>query len=249
MLEAASTQNEVRSQIKEYAARTERLERHRALLMGKERELEEREQERRQESDKSRAELQGQVRTLRQELSALKDQHAEMDASYRDLEHSETQAAATAKAQFGRTAALEKELERARQETAAKVAEIADEREQRRMLEAEIEKLQAEERESANAEVVKEELHHESVKTTLRKLILMERSFAGQVAHLRTLEKENGKLVRKLDTYEKQHANVEILKEANKTLEKKLRGLDDLRKQTAAAEAEAKDLKREKREW
>ena len=100
MLEAASTQNEVRSQIKEYAARTERLERHRALLMGKERELEEREQERRQESDKSRAELQGQVRTLRQELSALKDQHAEMDASYRDLEHSETQAAATAKAQF-----------------------------------------------------------------------------------------------------------------------------------------------------
>ena len=58
MLEAASTQNEVRSQIKEYAARTERLERHRALLMGKERELEEREQERRQESDKSRAELQ-----------------------------------------------------------------------------------------------------------------------------------------------------------------------------------------------
>ena len=117
------------------------------------------------------------------------------------------------------------------------------------MLEAEIEKLQAEERESANAEVVKEELHRESVKTTLRKLILMERSFAGQVAHLRTLEKENGKLVRKLDTYEKQHANVEILKEANKTLEKKLRGLDDLRKQTAAAEAEAKDLKREKREW
>lgn len=55
--------------------------------------------------------------------------------------------------------------------------------------------------------------------------------------------------MRKLDTYEKQHANVEVLKEANKALEKKLRGLDDLRKQAAASETEAEDLKREKREW
>jgi FtsZ-binding cell division protein ZapB len=52
-----------------------------------------------------------------------------------------------------------------------------------------------------------------------------------------------------LDTYEKQHANIEVLKESNKALEKRLSAMDDLRKQSAIAQAEADDLKREKREW
>jgi mitotic spindle assembly checkpoint protein MAD1 len=71
----------------------------------------------------------------------------------------------------------------------------------------------------------------------------------GQVSHLRTLEKENGKLARKLDTYERQHANVEVLKEANKALEKKVRGMDEMRKQVAAQEAEVEALRREKSDW
>lgn len=71
----------------------------------------------------------------------------------------------------------------------------------------------------------------------------------GQVNHLRALEKDNQKLVRRVETYEQQHANVEILKESNKTLEKKLRGMADLRQRIAAAEIEAEDLKREKKEW
>lgn len=71
----------------------------------------------------------------------------------------------------------------------------------------------------------------------------------GQVSHLRTLEKENGKLTRKLETYERQHANVDVLKEANKTLEKKVRGMDELRQQIATQDAEMDALRREKKDW
>lgn len=71
----------------------------------------------------------------------------------------------------------------------------------------------------------------------------------GQVTHLRALEKENGKLQRRVDTYERQHANVEILKEQNKALEKRVHGLDELRAKMAAQEAELKSLQREKSDW
>lgn len=69
------------------------------------------------------------------------------------------------------------------------------------------------------------------------------------MATLRTLEKENGKLTRELQTYKNQHANVEVLKEAKKSLEGKLRGMDELRARCAAKEHEVDDLEREKREW
>ena len=72
---------------------------------------------------------------------------------------------------------------------------------------------------------------------------------SGQVAHLRALEKENGKLRRNLDTFEKQHANLEVLRESNKALEKKVRGVDALRHQAATLESELDAMKREKREW
>ena len=69
------------------------------------------------------------------------------------------------------------------------------------------------------------------------------------MSHLKALEKDNGKLKRKLETYERQHANVEVLKETNRSLENKLKGLDDLRKQLAAQAIEMDSLRRERSEW
>jgi len=63
------------------------------------------------------------------------------------------------------------------------------------------------------------------------------------------LEKDNNKLKRKLETYERQHANVEVLKEANRSLENKLKGLDELRQNLAAQALEMDSLKRERNEW
>lgn len=72
---------------------------------------------------------------------------------------------------------------------------------------------------------------------------------AGQVSHLKALEKDNSKLKRKLETYERQHANVEVLKEANRSLENKVKGIDELRQQLAAQALEMDSLKRERNEW
>lgn len=54
---------------------------------------------------------------------------------------------------------------------------------------------------------------------------------------------------RKLETYERQHANAEVLKEENRSLEIKLKGLEDLRQQLAAQRIEMDSLKRERNEW
>ena len=69
------------------------------------------------------------------------------------------------------------------------------------------------------------------------------------MSHLRALEKDNSKLRRSLETFETQHTNLEVLKEANKTLEKKARSVDSLRQHSAALEADLEAMKREKREW
>lgn len=56
-------------------------------------------------------------------------------------------------------------------------------------------------------------------------------------------------MTRRVETYEAQHANIEILRESNKTLEKKLRGVEELRKKLANAEIQVDTLTREKQEW
>jgi len=69
------------------------------------------------------------------------------------------------------------------------------------------------------------------------------------VTTLRTLEKENGKLQRRVETYERQHANAELLKETNRALEKKVKAAEDLRAQLARQEVELEVLRREKADW
>ena len=162
MMESTTNTSALQAQIKEYATRIERLERHRALLMGKEREAEEKEKARRAEEDGGRAEMQAQARALRQELSALRDQYAELGASYRDLEHSSKQAISSSESQSARVAAVERELELARRDAAERAAELNEEREQSRAVEAELERAKAHGADAANAEVVREELHRQS---------------------------------------------------------------------------------------
>ena len=72
---------------------------------------------------------------------------------------------------------------------------------------------------------------------------------AGQVSTLRTLEKDNAKLQRRVETYEQQHANAELLKETNRSLEKKLKQAESLKQQVAAQAVELEILKREKADW
>ncbi|KAK4699236.1 hypothetical protein P7C70_g7025, partial [Phenoliferia sp. Uapishka_3] len=230
LLESETLTASLQSQLDEYIKRTERLERSRLSTLSKERENEVREKAIREELEKEKAELKAQDKKLRLELAELRDQHASLGDNFRDLEHEVGQTGEALERECGRARGLEMELERARKEERERSVELGKEKERRRVVEEELEVLRGTVGDSKNAEVVKEELHR-------------------QVSHLRALEKENGKLVRRLETFEKQHSNYEVLKESNKALEKKARGVDALRQQAVTLEAEVEAMKREKREW
>lgn len=159
LLEASSYQTALQAQIKDYASKTERLEGHRALLTGKAREQEEREKELRTESERNKLELQAQTRTLRQELSLLKNSHSDLLSRYKDLSHNSKQGAVLNKTSEERIAGLEEEIEIAREERAESEARWSEERERRRSAESELEKLKMEQKNAANAEVIIGEMH------------------------------------------------------------------------------------------
>lgn len=70
-----------------------------------------------------------------------------------------------------------------------------------------------------------------------------------QASHLRTVEAENAKLNGELTTLRQRHANIEVLKEQKRELERKARGVDELREQVVRLEAELDAARREREEW
>ncbi|GAA5836698.1 hypothetical protein JCM11251_002702 [Rhodosporidiobolus azoricus] len=229
-LESSAQAEKTQAQLSDYAARVDKLERQRAILLGKEREASEREQHRSNEEDQARTDLETEVRKLRAQLSAMKDETADLQADFEDLQHSAGQANEAANAERGRAGALQGEVERLSRGVEQGMRAVQEERKQRMATEAELEREKLAKRDSGDAEIIREELHR-------------------QVTTLKTLEKENGKLQRKVETYERQHANVELLKETNRSLEKKLKAAEELRQQVAAQNVELEMLRREKADW
>ncbi|GAA5828613.1 hypothetical protein JCM3766R1_003760 [Sporobolomyces carnicolor] len=229
-LESNLAAEKAQAHLNESAARIEKLERHRAVMMAKEREASERAEARAGEIDQGRSALEQELRTVKQQLSTLQEQHIDLEEGFKDLEHAARQAVNEANAEKTAARALRDELDVTRREVDDKIREALDEKRKRLAIEAELEQEKLRGKESAGTELIREELHR-------------------QVSHLKALEKDNSKLKRKLDTYERQHANVEVLKEANRSLENKVKGLDELRQQLAAQALEIDSLKRERNEW
>ncbi|GAA6058221.1 hypothetical protein JCM3770_005022 [Rhodotorula araucariae] len=229
-LEASLAADKAAAQLAEQAARIDQLERHRALLLAKEREAAEREQARGDGEAAEQTRLEGEVRALRAQVGQLRDENADLQESFTDLEHAATQAIAKANDRQKRAELLEAEVVRLRGEADSGLQAAAAEKKRRVALEAELEQEKSRAKESDDAHIIREELHR-------------------QVTTLRTLEKENGKLQRRVETYERQHANAELLKETNRALEKKVKAAEELRAQLARQEVELEVLRREKADW
>ncbi|GAA5988157.1 hypothetical protein JCM10908_002087 [Rhodotorula pacifica] len=229
-LEAGIAAEKAHAQLEDSASRIDKLERHRAVLLAKEREASERADRKKQDEDGEKAKLEKQARDLRAQLDQLQDDHADLQASFADLEHSARQAVAQANSHQQRTAGLQQEVEHLRADTEQQRGELSRERERRISLESELEQEKLKARSAGDAGIIREELHR-------------------QVTTLRTLEKDNAKLQRRVETYEQQHANAELLKETNRSLEKKLKQAESLRQQVAAQEVELEILRREKADW
>ncbi|GJN91229.1 hypothetical protein Rhopal_004247-T1 [Rhodotorula paludigena] len=229
-LEASLAADKSAAQLSEQTARIDQLERQRAVLLAKEREAAEREQGQHADDAGARAQLEGEVRDLRAELAELKDDYADLQSSFTDLEHAATQAVAQANDRQARNKVLLQEVEHLRIESDEYLRRATDEKKQRVALEASLEQEKLRAKESDDAAIIRDELHR-------------------QVTTLRTLEKENGKLQRRVETYERQHANVELLKETNRSLERKVKAAEELRQQLSAQAVELEVLRREKADW
>ncbi|GAA5868651.1 hypothetical protein JCM3774_003613 [Rhodotorula dairenensis] len=229
-LEASIAAEKSQAQLDESASRIDKLERHRAVLLAKEREDSERADRKKHDEDGEKTKLGKQVRELRAQLDQLQDEHADLQASFADLEHSASQAVAQANSHQQRTAGLQQEIEHLRSEVEHQRQSAAQEYKRRIAVETEIEQEKLKARSGGDSAIIRDELHR-------------------QVTTLRTLEKDNAKLQRRVETYEQQHANAELLKETNRSLEKKLKQAEFLRQQVAAQSVELEILKREKADW
>jgi len=161
-LETNLAAEKAQSQLTESAARIEKLERHRAVLMAKEREASEREQSRIGEIDDGKSALERELRTVKQQLSTLQEQHIDLEEGFKDLEHAARQAMNEANVEKEASTALRGELETTRREVDEKTQEALNEKRKRLAIEAELEQEKLKGRESSGSELIREELHRKS---------------------------------------------------------------------------------------
>ena len=162
-LEASTAADKAATQLAEYAARVDQLERHRAVLLAKEREAAERAQARESGESDDKTRLEAEVRALRAEVGQLKDDNADLQESFTDLEHAATQAVAKANDRQKRAELLEAEMLRLRNEADQYLEAASSEKKRRVAVEAELERERSRAKESDDAHVIREELHRASL--------------------------------------------------------------------------------------
>ncbi|KAI5475139.1 hypothetical protein MNV49_001883 [Pseudohyphozyma bogoriensis] len=229
-LEHDASRNALNAQLQDALSKVEKLERQRGMLMAKEKEVEERVKSVEGDAERKIEDVKRSLGGLRGELEEAKGENVDLRTRVRELEHEVGKEKAKAGSEAEAVEALEAELERLSEEAGERRKELEREREARLGAEAKLGEVRQDEGERETVKIVREEL-------------------TRQVTQLKALEKENSKLARRVETYEKDHAVVEVLKEEKKKLEAQVRSMDALRQQAAAFEGELEAMKREKSEW
>ena len=171
---------------------------------------------------------------MRDAVSTLSNEHIELEESYSALKRTHTQLLATQKAESStltrRNAELEQEL--------VEYRAIAEERDatiralQQKLDEAEVasDPMLKRHNEDESWGVIRDELHR-------------------QASYLRSLETTNAKLNAELGRYKDRYANLEVLREEKRALERKVVVVDELREKVASLDAQVEAARRERQEW
>ncbi|KAK4048184.1 coiled-coil domain-containing protein mad1 [Microbotryomycetes sp. JL201] len=219
------------STVEEQSSKIDRLESHRASLIAKDRAIDHERLAALNDVDVVRAEMLAQTSELRQSLSNLQQKYDESQTTNRETLHRIELAQFAQETKARQVAELEQQIISMQELLKQRTDQLSDEQQRRDAAEQALEEARsAIPSEPSQSDIIKDELHR-------------------QVAHLRSLELENAKLRRRNETYERQHANVDVLKESNRTLEKKLKVLDELRTAYAEQQVLIKRLEMEKAEW
>ncbi|KAJ7701808.1 spindle assembly checkpoint component Mad1 [Mycena rosella] len=229
---AQTTRMELETKLRERDMLVEKLERDRRWFS-------DREQEERDEKERERAENAEQterkdteLRTLRSNLTTLREELADLTDAHASLGRSTAQTIASQKSQITtltrQTTLLEEEV--------SQFKLLAEERSQTiddiqvQFQELSTAPTPGNEQENSDMAVVREELHR-------------------QASYLRTLEATNARLTAELAVLRERHTSIEVLREEKRGLERKLQPLEALRERVVRLEAQVEAGRQEREKW
>ncbi|KAF8836866.1 hypothetical protein BDN67DRAFT_973625 [Paxillus ammoniavirescens] len=234
LLSAQASKTDLENKLREKEIYIERLERDRRFLADREQAEREEKEKERETSAEDKRKAEADLRELRESLAVLRDDHIGVEEAYTALQRSHARLLASQEAQSStltrRNAELEQEL--------AEYRTIAEERDATvRVLQQKLDEADAandsiprKHDEDENWGVIRDELHR-------------------QASYLRSLEMTNAKLSAELGRYKDKHANLEVLREEKRALERKVSVMEDLREKVVFLEAQVEAARRERQEW
>ncbi|RDB18933.1 Spindle assembly checkpoint component mad1 [Hypsizygus marmoreus] len=234
LVAAQTLKLELETKLREKDLQVERLERDRRWFADREKQEREEKERERTEHEEEKAKADGDLRTLRNTLSTLREEHADLVDAHSSLSRNTAQTIASQKTQITtlthRASLLEEELAQTRgaaEERSRTIETLQDQFDELSSAQSRFARKGAEE-ESMN--VVREELHR-------------------QATYLRSLESTNAKLTSELNMLRERHASVEVLKEEKRGLERKVTLMEQLREKAVKLEAELEAARRERQMW
>lgn len=245
---------ELETKLREKDTYIERLERDRRWFSDREAEEKEEKEKERAEHEESKVRIScatrhickltspsftqkksdAELKTLRSTLASLREAHADLEDAHSSLSRTTAQTIASQKSQIAtfsrQTALLEDELSQSKRLAEERFLNLQQLQERFDDLGAAQDTLIRRGAEEENMAVVREELHR-------------------QANYLRTLESTNTKLTSELASLRERHTSLEVLREEKRGLERKVRGLEEMRERVVKLEAEVDAGRREREDW
>ncbi|CAK5278166.1 unnamed protein product [Mycena citricolor] len=226
---AQTSKLELEKRLRDKELQIEKLERDRRWLA-------DREQEEREEKERERVDFQeqltgkdGELRTLRFSLTALREELAELQDTHTSLSRSTSQTIASQKSQITTLSRQATVLE-------AEVGQfklLAEERSQT------IDEIQGQLNELSQNNII-------PVNSDSDDMAIVRQELHRQAEYLRKLEATNAKLSAEVALWRDRHTSIEVLREEKRSLERKLQPMEGLREQVARLEAQLEAAKQER---
>ncbi|KAG7451411.1 uncharacterized protein BT62DRAFT_422091 [Guyanagaster necrorhizus] len=220
-----TTKMELETKLRERDLTVERLERDRRWFSDRETEEREEKERERTEREDEKKNTDAELRSLRASLTTLREEYEDLQDSHSSLSRSTSQ---TSVNQESKISTLTRQVQLLEEEL-VQTKELAEER-LRAMhdLQESMNNLEEPPRREDNEDmtIIREELRR-------------------QATYLRQLESENAEL----RVLKARSQSVEVLKEEKRGLERKLRGMDELRRQVVELEAQVEGGRQERQEW
>ncbi|KAK0480129.1 spindle assembly checkpoint component Mad1 [Armillaria novae-zelandiae] len=220
-----TTKTELETKLRERDLTVERLERDRRWFSDRETEEREEKERGREEREEEKKKTHAELRSLRANLMTLREEYEDLQDSHSALSRSTSQTSATLESKITtltrQVQLLEEELAQTKELAEERLCSMHD-------LQESINNLEEPPRREDNEDmtIIREELRR-------------------QATYLRQLESENAEL----RVLKARSQSIEVLKEEKRGLERKLRGMDELRHQVVELEAQVEAGRRERQEW